>query len=422
MQADLQVKNADATRSQARGRRGIIRTFSFLGPSFVAAVAYLDPGNFATNFSAGSAYGYMLVWVVVLANLMAMLIQYIAARIGILTGKTLTELIGEHTSRPVRLAYWLQAQVVTIATDLAEVVGGAVALTVLTGMPLLAGALITVGVSTLLLAVQSRRAQVVFEGAIIAMVLAIAAGIFWDMGAAKPELGPLLGGLTPRFAGQESLVLAAGILGATVMPHAIYIHSALVRDRFGVIARENHRQMLRTTAVDIVISMAIAGAVNGAMVIIAAAAFAGVPGGDTLEGAHELIGQVLGDGSALAFALALFLAGLASTTVGSYSGSVVMSGLLKVHVSALVSRLITALPAIVILALGVDPTRTLVISQVVLSFGIPLVLIPLLMLTARKDIVPIALPRPVFILACVCAALIIALNLGLLASLLGLQW
>lgn len=401
-----------------RTLRRILHKLSFLGPSFVAAVAYLDPGNFATNFSAGSTYGYMLVWVVVVANLMAMLIQYLAARIGILTGKTLAELIAERTSRPMRLLYWLQAQIVTIATDMAEVVGGAVALYILFRMPIVIGALVTVAISTLILLLQNRSWQQLFEWAIIAMVLAITGLIFWDLAASHPQVLPLLAGLQPKFDGKESLVLAAGILGATVMPHAIYAHSALVRDRFGVIGEHKHNAMLKATALDIVLSMLIAGAVNGAMVVIAAAAFHGIPGGDTLEGAHHLISSVLGAGPALAFALALFIAGLASTTVGSYSGSVVMNGLLTVEVTPLVSRLVTAIPAVVILALGVDPTRTLVISQVVLSFGIPFVLIPLLTLTARRSVVARPLPKLVYWLAVVCAALIVALNVALLISLL----
>lgn len=396
----------------------LVHKLSFLGPSFVAAVAYLDPGNFATNFSAGSAYGYMLIWVVVVANLMAMLIQYIAARIGILTGKTLAELIAERTSRPMRLLYWLQAQIVTIATDMAEVVGGAVALNILLRIPIVIGALITVAISTLILVLQNKQWQQLFEWAIIVMVLAIAGLIFWDLVASRPQALPLVAGLAPRFEGKESLILAAGILGATVMPHAIYAHSALVRDRFGVIGEHKHMSMLKITALDIVLSMIIAGAVNAAMVVIAAAAFQGVPGGDTLEGAHHLIASVLGSGPALAFALALFIAGLASTTVGSYSGSVVMNGLLTLDVTPLLSRLITAIPAVVILALGVDPTRTLVISQVVLSFGIPFVLVPLLALTARRSVVSKPLPRWVFWLAVLCTALIIALNIALLISLL----
>lgn len=401
-----------------RTLRRILHKLSFLGPSFVAAVAYLDPGNFATNFSAGSTYGYMLVWVVVVANLMAMLIQYLAARIGILTGKTLAELIAERTSRPMRLLYWLQAQIVTIATDMAEVVGGAVALYILFHMPIVIGALVTVAISTLILLLQNRSWEQLFEWAIIAMVLVITGLIFWDLAASHPKALPLLAGLQPKFDGKESLVLAAGILGATVMPHAIYAHSALVRDRFGVIGEHKHNAMLKATALDIVLSMLIAGAVNGAMVVIAAAAFHGMPGGDTLEGAHHLISSVLGAGPALAFALALFIAGLASTTVGSYSGSVVMNGLLTIEVTPLVSRLVTAIPAVVILALGVDPTRTLVISQVVLSFGIPFVLIPLLTLTARHSVVARPLPKLVYWLAVVCAALIVALNVALLISLL----
>ncbi len=399
------------------GRRGRFSRLAMLGPGFVAAVAYLDPGNFATNITAGATYGYLLVWVIVGANLMAMLIQYLAARIGVLTGRTLPELIAEHSSNPVRLGYWLQAQVVAIATDLAEVVGGALALQVLTGMPLLLGAAITICVSMVILILQGARRQRQFERVIIAMVLIIAGGILWDLLAAQPSLSGTLSGLTPRFAGADSLVLAAGMLGATVMPHAIYLHSALVRDRFGRVVDEAAvNNLLRATRLDIVLSMLVAGAVNLAMVLLAAGALRGSAGTDTLTGAHSALLAGLGPGAAAAFAVSLLIAGLASTTVGSYSGSVILNGLLRVNASPLVARLITAVPALIVLACGVDATRALVLSQVVLSFGIPLVLIPLVGLSAREDITGRRLPLSVRILTWICVTLIVALNVALLVA------
>ncbi|WP_205647208.1 Nramp family divalent metal transporter [Actinobaculum sp. 313] len=407
----------DPSTSRVTGGRRRFSRFTMLGPGFVAAVAYLDPGNFATNITAGATYGYLLVWVIVGANLMAMLIQYLAARIGVLTGRTLPELIAEHSSNPVRLGYWLQAQVVAIATDLAEVVGGALALQVLTGMPLLLGAAITICASMVILMLQGERRQRQFERVIIAMVLIIAGGILWDLLAAQPSLSGTLSGLTPRFTGADSLVLAAGMLGATVMPHAIYLHSALVRDRFGRVMDEaSVNNLLRATRLDIVLSMLVAGAVNLAMVLLAAGALRGSAGTDTLTGAHSALLAGLGPGAAAAFAVSLLMAGLASTTVGSYSGSVILNGLLRVNASPLIARLITAVPALIVLACGVDATRALVLSQVVLSFGIPLVLIPLVGLSAREGIAGRSLPLSVRILTWICVTLIVALNVALLIA------
>lgn len=391
-----------------------------LGPGFIAAVAYLDPGNFATNITAGAQYGYLLVWVVVASNLMAMLVQYLAARIGVLTGRTLPELIADSSSRPMRLGFWLQAQVVAIATDLAEVVGGAVALQVLAGVPLVWGAVVTVVVSTVILMFQGGRRHRRFERLIVTMVILIAVGMGWCLVAARPDPLASIEGLAPRFEGGNSLMLAAGMLGATVMPHAIYLHSALVRDRFGCVTEQDTEHVLRSTRWDIVLSMMLAGSVNLAMVLLAAAALGGHHNTETLEGAHDALLHTLGAGPAWAFAVALLLAGLASTTVGSYSGSVIMNGLLRVDITPLISRLVTAVPAVLILAAGVDATRALVISQVVLSFGIPLVLIPLIRLSADPRVTGRKLSFPVSIAAWLSAGLIVALNLALLWQTIGL--
>ncbi len=390
-----------------------------LGPGFIAAVAYLDPGNFATNITAGAQYGYLLVWVVVASNLMAMLVQYLAARIGVLTGRTLPELIADSSSRPMRLGFWLQAQVVAIATDLAEVVGGAVALQVLAGVPLVWGAVVTVVVSTVILMFQGGRRHRRFERLIVTMVILIAVGMGWCLVAARPDPLASIEGLAPRFEGGNSLMLAAGMLGATVMPHAIYLHSALVRDRFGRVTEQDTEHVLRSTRWDIVLSMMLAGSVNLAMVLLAAAALGGHHNTETLEGAHDALLHTLGAGPAWAFAVALLLAGLASTTVGSYSGSVIMNGLLRVDITPLISRLVTAVPAVLILAAGVDATRALVISQVVLSFGIPLVLIPLIRLSADPRVTGRKLSFPVSIAAWLSAGLIVALNLALLWQTIG---
>lgn len=406
--------NAGMTTVKHQG--SVKRRIAMLGPSFIAAVAYLDPGNFATNISAGAEFGYLLVWVVVGANLMAMLIQYLAARIGVLTGRTLPELIAEHSTNPVRIAYWIQAQVVAIATDIAEVVGGAIALQVLTGMPIIWGAIVTVAISTAILVLQGGKTNHRFQQVIITMVVLIAAGILYNVVLAGPSPVETLQGMKPQFAGHESLVLAAGMLGATVMPHAIYIHSALVRDRFGHVGKDQQEEILRATRWDIALSMLLAGSVNGGMLVLAAGALNGVDGTGTLTGAHDAIASVLGSSAGWAFAVALLLSGLASTTVGSYSGTVVFNGLLNMKITPLATRLLTAVPAVVILALGVDPTRALVISQVVLSFGIPLVLIPLISLSANDYVTGRRLNRIVLAVAVLCALLITVLNIALLVA------
>ncbi len=414
------VKAAHIDEVQQRpGRSRRRQRILMLGPSFIAAVAYLDPGNFATNITAGAQYGYLLVWVVVASNLIAMLVQYLAARIGVLTGRTLPELIADSSSRIVRLGFWLQAQVVAIATDLAEVVGGAVALQVLAGVPLVWGAIMTVVVSTAILMLQGGRRQRRFERLIVTMVILIALGMGWCLVAARPDPLASIEGLAPRFEGRDSLVLAAGMLGATVMPHAIYLHSALVRDRFGRVTEAEADRVLRSTRWDIVLSMMLAGSVNLAMVLLAAAALRGQDNTETLEGAHDALLHALGSGAAWAFAVALLLAGLASTTVGSYSGSVIMNGLLRVNVTPLISRLVTAVPAIAILAMGVDATRALVISQVVLSFGIPLVLVPLIRLSADTLVTGRRLRPLMSVAAWLSAGLIVALNLALIWQTVG---
>ncbi|MFN8046983.1 MAG: Nramp family divalent metal transporter [Ancrocorticia sp.] len=410
----------DGAQEQSHGKSRFRRRILMLGPGFIAAVAYLDPGNFATNITAGAQYGYLLVWVVVASNLMAMLVQYLAARIGVLTGRTLPELIADSSSRPMRLGFWLQAQVVAIATDLAEVVGGAVALQVLAGVPLVWGAVVTVVVSTVILMFQGGRRHRRFERLIVTMVILIAVGMGWCLVAARPDPLASIEGLAPRFEGGNSLMLAAGMLGATVMPHAIYLHSALVRDRFGRVTEQDTEHVLRSTRWDIVLSMMLAGSVNLAMVLLAAAALGGHHNTETLEGAHDALLHTLGAGPAWAFAVALLLAGLASTTVGSYSGSVIMNGLLRVDITPLISRLVTAVPAVLILAAGVDATRALVISQVVLSFGIPLVLVPLIRLSADPRVTGRKLSFPVSIAAWLSAGLIVALNLALLWQTIGL--
>lgn len=382
-----------------------------IGPALVAGVAYLDPGNVAANMTAGATFGYLLVWVVVVGNLMAWLIQYLSAKLGVVTGKSLPELLGERFgTRAGRLAYWLQAEAVVMATDVAEVIGGAVALHLLFGTPLVVGGLVTGAISMVLLAVQSRSGARTFELVIIGLLAVIVVGFLAGLVTAPPDPAAAIGGLVPRFEGAQSVLLAASILGATVMPHAIYAHSSLARDRWRA---EPHPvpRLLRVTRWDVTIAMLIAGSVNLAMVLLAAANLAGVEGTDSLEGAHAALAATIGGVVATLFALGLLASGLASTAVGAYAGAEIMQGLVRVRIPLLVRRLVTLVPALAILAFGVDATLALVLSQVVLSFGIPFALVPLLWLTAQSGVLGEHVNRWwTTVLGGIAAAALIALN------------
>ena len=356
-----------------------------LGPAFVAAIAYVDPGNVAANISAGAQFGFLLVWVIFLANAMAGLVQYLSAKLGLVSGRTLPEAVADHTRTPTRIAYWLQAELVAMATDLAEVVGGAIALHLLFDLPLLVGGIITGAVSLLLLAVQNRRGQRTFERVISGLLLVIAIGFLTSLFVEPPPLADAAEGLVPRFDGAESVLLATAMLGATVMPHAVYLHSGLARDRHGHPEPGPQRTwLLRVTRVDVGLAMLVAGAVNLSMVLVAATNLQGRDDTDSIEGAHAAVRDTLGPTVALFFAIGLLASGLASTSVGAYAGAMIMQGLLRRSYPLLVRRLVTLIPALVILAVGIDPSRALVISQVVLSFGIPFALIPLIRLTSDR--------------------------------------
>lgn len=388
-----------------------------LGPAMVAGVAYLDPGNVASNMSAGAEYGYLLVWVVVLGNAMAWLIQYLSAKLGIATGESLPGLLGQRfRTRAARYAYWIQAELVAMATDVAEVLGGAIALHLLFDLPLLVGGVITGVVSMLLLLLHSRRGSRPFERVITGLVVIIAVGFCAGILFAPVDAGSVAAGLVPRFADSGSVLLAASILGATVMPHAIYAHSALTRDRFGLVPEGRVRQLvLRATRIDVTVALVIAGTVNVVILLLAAATLQGVAGTDTLEGAHAAIGAALGPVVATLFAVGLLASGLASTSVGAYAGAEIMRGLLRVQIPLVVRRIVTLIPALVILVIGVDPTLALVLSQVVLSFGIPFALVPLVRLTMRRELLGASVNRWwTSVLAGVAAVLLIALNATLL--------
>jgi manganese transport protein len=386
--------------------------FYLLGPAFVAAIAYVDPGNVASNVSAGAKYGFLLVWVIVTANVMAGLVQYLSAKLGLVTGQSLPEAVGNRMSRPTRLAFWMQAELVAMATDLAEVVGGAIALNLLFDLPLLLGGVITGIVSMVLLAVQDQRGQRSFEYVISALLAIIAIGFLASVVVEPPPLGEAAAGLIPRFQGAESLMLATAMLGATVMPHAVYLHSGLARDRHGrPEAGEPRRRLLRVTRWDVSLAMLFAGAVNMAMLLVAATNLKGRDGVDTIEGAHAAVRDSLGPTVALLFAIGLLASGLASSSVGAYAGAMIMQGLLRRSVPIVARRLVTLLPALAILAVGIDPTRALVVSQVVLSFGIPFALIPLVRLTSDRGLMGTDVNhRVTTMLGWIIAALITLLN------------
>ena len=356
-----------------------------LGPAFVAAVAYVDPGNVAANVSAGAQYGFLLVWVILVANVMAGLVQFLSAKLGLVTGRSLPEAVADHSRTRTRIAYWLQAELVAMATDLAEIVGGAIALFLLFDLPLLVGGVITGAVSLGLLAIQNRRGQRIFERVITGLLLIIAIGFLTSLFVAPPSAADVASGLVPRFDGAESVLLATAMLGATVMPHAVYLHSGLARDRHGhPAAGPDRKRLLRITKYDVCLAMLVAGAVNLAMLLVAATNLQGMDSTDSIEGAHAAVSSQLGPTVALFFAIGLLASGLASTSVGAYAGAMIMSGLIKRSYPLLLRRLITLIPALVVLAIGVDPSRALVLSQVVLSFGIPFALIPLIRLTSNQ--------------------------------------
>ncbi|WP_305095230.1 Nramp family divalent metal transporter [Prescottella sp. R16] len=393
-----------------------MRSVALLGPAFVAAIAYVDPGNVAANLTAGAKYGYLLIWVLVVANAMAVLIQYLSAKLGLVTGRSLPEMLGRRLRPTSRRAFWVQAEVMAAATDLAEVIGGAIALHLLFGLPLLLGGLITGVVSMVILSIQSRRGQRTFEFVVLGLLAIVTIGFLAGLAFTDVSGPDTVAGLVPRFQGTETVLLAASMLGATVMPHAIYLHSALARDRHGAAGHGPRlRRLLRITRWDVTGALVVAGSVNIGMLLLAASALRGVPGTDTIEGAHAAIQAALGPGVAIVFGIGLLASGLASTSVGCAAGSEIMHGLLHVRIPVFARRVVTLIPALIVLGIGIDPTLALVVSQVVLSLCIPFALIPLVRITADTDVMgPETNARPTTVAAWACAGLIIALNVALL--------
>jgi len=408
---------AAAHRSLYGDARGLARIWPFLGPAFIAAVAYIDPGNFATNISGGAKFGYLLLWVVLAANLIAMLVQSQSAKLGIATGKNLAELCRERFSRRTSIGLWLQAEVVAMACDLAEIVGAALGLNLLFGIPLFPAGLIA-GAGTFTLLALQRRGFRRLEAAITVLVLVVVASFAYELIDASPDGGEVARHLfVPGFGGSESILLATGIVGATVMPHVIYLHSALTQNRIVGRNDDERRRILRFEKIDVVIALAIAGAVNLAMMIVAAALFhgGGLTGIETIEGAYHGLQQIDSKGAATIFGIALLASGFASSSVGTMAGQVVMQGFIHRQIPLFLRRAVTLAPALLILAIGVNPTDALVGSQVVLSFGIPFALVPLLMIAAKREVMgDLVNPRWLSVLAGVLASLIIALNVFLL--------
>ncbi len=409
---------ARAAHESLRGkRRGIRKILPFLGPAFIAAVAYVDPGNFATNIAGGAQFGYLLLWVILVSNLMAMLIQSMSAKLGIATGKNLPEVCRARFPKPVTFLLWVQAEIIAMATDLAEFIGAALALNLLFGIPLFPAGLLTAVGAFGILELQ-RRGFRPLEAVIAAMVGVIVVAFAFQMFYAEPEADRILAGLfTPGFAGTESVLLAAGILGATVMPHVIYLHSALTQRRIVGKTEQEKRRIFRFELVDVIIAMAIAGAINASMLIMAAALFhsAGLTGVGDIDKAFEQLRILEGSTPAILFGIALLASGLSSSSVGTLSGQVVMQGFINRQIPLFLRRLITMAPALIILGIGLNPSRSLVISQVVLSFGIPFALVPLLIFCRNRDVMGTLVNYKVTTaLASVVVALIVSLNVFLL--------
>ncbi len=400
----------------ARSKGAVRGRLALLGPAFVAAVAYIDPGNFATNITGGAKYGYLLVWVIIAANLMAMLVQYLSAKVGVATGRNLPELARDALPRPVTWGLWVQAEIIAIATDLAEFVGAAIALNLLFGVPPFTAGLMTAVVAFAILALQTRGYRR-FELAIAALLGIVLLGFLYDLLQVGVDGPAFVSGMVPHFDGTESILIAVGILGATVMPHVVYLHSALTQSRIKAENDEERRELMRFQRVDVLIAMGLAGVINLTMLIVAAQLFhdSGHSSIDSIEGAHAGLNTLLGGGAALAFAVALLASGLSSSSVGTFAGQVVMQGFINFRIPLFLRRAITMTPALIVLASGANTTDVLVLSQVVLSFGIPFALVPMILLTRRADLMgALVNRRHTTVIASIVAAMIIGLNIFLL--------
>jgi manganese transport protein len=406
-----------AHESLRRERRGVRGVWPFLGPAFVASVAYVDPGNFATNMASGAQFGYLLLWVILMANLMGMVIQSMSAKLGIATGMNLPEVCRERFPQATTVLLWIQAEIIAMATDIAEFIGAAIGLNILFGIPLFPSALITSAAAFGILALQARgfrRLEAVIAAFIGVIVVAFSAQVV----LADPDPAEVAQGFVPGFEGSESVLLAVGILGATVMPHVIYLHSALTQHRVVGATDEEKRRIFRFELVDVVIAMGIAGVVNMSMLVIAASVFhenGMTDVGDDLTLVANQLEAHLGAHSNLLFGVALLASGLSSSSVGTLAGQVVMQGFVRRRIPLFLRRSITMAPALLIIAVGVDASRALVLSQVVLSFGIPFALIPLLWFCRDRSVMgALVNRRSTTVVAVVITTVIVGLNAFLL--------
>lgn len=412
------MNNSRVEESGTRTARRL--RLALMGPAFIAAIGYIDPGNFATNIQAGSSFGYKLLWVVVWANMMAMLIQILSAKLGIATGKNLAEQIRDHYPRPVVWLYWIQAEIIAMATDLAEFIGAAIGFKLILGISLLQGAVLT-GIATFLILMLQRRGQKPLEKVIGGLLLFVAAAYIVELIFSQPNLVELgKGMLIPDLPNSEAVFLAAGVLGATIMPHVIYLHSSLTQHMH----HGNRAERYSATKWDVAIAMTIAGFVNLAMMATAAAAFhfTGHTGVADLDQAYLTLQPLLSHSAATIFGLSLVAAGLSSTVVGTLAGQVVMQGFVRFYIPLWVRRSVTMAPSFIVILMGLDPTRILVMSQVLLSFGIALALVPLLIFTSNGKLMgDLVNTRVVKMTGWVIVAIVVALNLWLLiGTVLGL--
>jgi manganese transport protein len=422
-QGDERTIQAAADVLSGKGRRGFLaRLLPFLGPAFIASVAYVDPGNFATNIAGGAQFGYTLLWVILLSNLMAMLIQTLSAKLGIATGNNLAEQCRNHFPRWVAWAMWALMEVVAMATDLAEFLGAALGFNLLLGIPLWLAGLLT-AVATFLILGLERYGFRPLEAVITSFVGVVAISYVIETILDRPDWGTVAYHfVVPQFQGAESVVLATGILGATVMPHAIFLHSALTQRRIVVREPSQLRRLFRFEIVDVVIAMGVASLVNAGMLIMAASVFhrQGLATVGTIQEAYRTLQPLLGPAAGVVFAISLLASGLSSASVGTMAGQIIMQGFLRREIPVWLRRLATMIPSLIVIMLGLDPTRTLVLSQVALSFGLPFAIIPLILFTSRRDLMGVLVNRRLTTaLAAAIAALIVALNAFLLYSILS---
>jgi manganese transport protein len=415
---DVSTVSAANEVLQGQSKKGpLARMLPFIGPAFIASIAYMDPGNFATNIQGGAQFGYLLVWVIVASNLMAMLIQSLSAKLGIATGLNLAEMCREQFPRPVVVIMWLLMEIMAMATDLAEFLGAALGFNLLFHIPLFLAGILTAITTFIILSLEKRGFRPL-EAVITGFVGVIAVCYLIETFLDQPAFADIAyHAVVPQFSGTESILLATGILGATVMPHVIFLHSALTQGRIVTRDPVQLKRLYRFELIDVVIAMGLAGLVNAAMLIMAASTFfrAGLVEVGSIEEAYRTLVPLLGPAASAVFAISLLASGLSSATVGTMAGQVIMQGFLRRKISVWLRRLVTMVPSLVVIYLGLDPTRTLVISQVVLSFALPFAIVPLVLFTRKRNVMGVLTNHPfTTVAASIVATLIIFLNVYLL--------